>query len=171
MPRPSQNEYPDYFSRYVDLVSGEEIQDILLRQQTKTEDLLSGISEEKAGFRYAPGKWSIREVAGHIIDTERIFSYRALRFARSDSTDLSPFDENAYVEAADFDTRTLPDIIREYQTVREATRALFRSFNNAVLLRQGSSNGRMFSVRAIGWIIAGHEWHHYQAIRKMYLTT
>ena len=118
--------------------------------------------------RYAPGKWSVKEVVGHMIDGERVFSYRALRVARADTTPLPGFDENAWVPAAHFDRRPMPDLVADYQTVRAATVALFSSFEEEALVRMGTANDQPISVRALAHMIAGHELHHVAILRERY---
>ena len=119
-------------------------------------------------FRYQPGKWSVKEVLGHITDGERVFSYRALRFARADQTPIPGFDETKWVPAGHFDRRSLQDLVAEYEAVRAATLALFASFDDEALLRRGKANDAEVSVRALAHIIAGHELHHVGLLRERY---
>ena len=118
--------------------------------------------------RYAPGKWSVSEVVGHLADTERIFAYRALRFARNDATPLAGFDENQFVPPANFDARPLPDLAEELRAVRLASVALFRRLDDAALARRGTANQVEITVRALPWIIAGHERHHVAVLKERY---
>ncbi len=141
----------------------------LAAQGERTAALLAGISEARAGFRYAPGKWSLREIVGHLADTERVMAYRALRIGRGDPTPLAAFDQDAYVAAAGFDTRTLADLAGELAAVRRATVALFSHFDAAALARRGTASGKAVSVRALAGIIAGHELHHLAILRERYL--
>ena len=142
--------------------------EILETQHRETVEALRGISEERAGFRYAPEKWSIREVVGHLLDTERVMAYRALRIARGDTTPLAGFEENSYVEAAGFDARPLPDLVAEFGLVRTATLALLRGFDEVAFQRRGTASGWPVSVRALAFIIAGHERHHAGLLRERY---
>jgi hypothetical protein len=167
IPKPQVEEHAEYFARYIKLV-GDDALGALRAQSASTPRLLTGLSEAQAMHRYAPGKWSVKEVVGHLIDGERVFSYRALRIARADATPLPGFDENAWVPAAHFDRRTMPDLVNDYQTVRAATVALFSSFDDDTLTRTGTANNMPFSVRALAHIIAGHELHHVGILRERY---
>ncbi len=169
--RPEPAEYPDYVARYLRLVPDGDVIELLASQMEETAGLLGGISDEKALFRYAPGKWSIKEVVGHVIDSERIFAYRALCFSRQDSTRLPGFDQDQYVPAGRFEARRLADLSRELRLVRQATIAFFAGLDAEMLLRRGTANERTHSVRSIAWIIAGHELHHMDVVRKRYLYT
>lgn len=169
--RPAPPEFPAYFERYIRLVPDGDILETLERQMAESAAFLAGISEERAHFRYAPGKWSVKEVVGHVIDSERVFAYRGLRFARSDSTPLPGFDENAYVAVAGFDARPLGELASELRLVRAASIALFASLDEAALARVGTANDRSHVAGAVPWIIAGHELHHMDVVRKRYLYT
>jgi hypothetical protein len=147
---------------------GDDALGALRAQSASTPRLLSGLSEAQAMHRYAAGKWSVKEVVGHIIDGERVFSYRALRIARADTTPLPGFDEEAWVPAAHFDRRPMPDLVADYQTVRAATVALFASFDEDALTRIGTANDQPVSVRALAHMIAGHELHHVGLLRERY---
>ena len=171
MQRPASSEYAPSFQKYVDLVSGCGILAVLDDQIGDTRALIASISESEGGHRYAPGKWSIREVIGHLSDAERIFAYRALRFARGDETPLSGFDENTYIAPGGFDRRTLADLMEEFAAVRRATVALFRGLDEDAWGRCGTANRNDCSVRALAWIIAGHERHHVSILRERYLPT
>ncbi len=167
--RPDSGEYDQTYARSIKQVPEGNIVEILARQIEDTVEMLSGIGEEKAGYRYAPDKWSIKQVIGHISDSERIMSYRALRFARIDQTALPSYDENAFVENANFDERQLSDLIDELRKVRLASLALFSSFDDEMPLRRGTASGFVFTVRALMFQIAGHEIHHKKIIRERYL--
>lgn len=167
--RPAPTEYNAYYQPYVSEVPEGNLLDHLAEQQTSTARFLAGIPEAKAGYRYAAGKWSVKEVIGHISDAERVFSYRALRVARADATPLPGFDENAWVPAAGFDRRTLADIAAEFHAVRSATLALFRSLDAEAWTRIGTASNYPISARALGWIIAGHERHHLRVLHERYL--
>src|SRR5260370_3264540 len=137
-------------------------------QIEETTNLLRGLSDTEAMYRYDRGKWSIKEVVGHLTDVERIMAYRALRIARGDTTPLPGFDENAYVPAAGFDTRSLADLIGELRTARAATLALLRTFDADASRRRGTASGNPGSVRAIAYLIPGHERHHAEILRTRY---
>jgi len=169
MYHPNTSEYPPYFHRYIKLVPDEDIVFVLEEQLEKTVRLLDSFSEEVSRFRYAKDKWSIKEVIGHIIDTERIFSYRALRFARNDPAHLHGFDQDTYVQASGYNDRALVDIRDEYMTVRNATISLIRSFDEESLQRVGKTSDYSISVRSIPFILAGHEIHHRSVIENLYL--
>ena len=167
IPKPQPEEHHEYYARYIKLV-GDDALGALRAQSASTPRLLSGLSEAQAMHRYAAGKWSVKEVVGHIIDGERVFSYRALRIARADTTPLPGFDEEAWVPAAHFDRRPLPDLVADYQTVRAATVALFASLDEDALTRIGTANDQPVSVRALAHMIAGHELHHIGILRERY---
>jgi len=139
------------------------------RQLSETLDLLRSITPTKAAYRYAPDKWSIKQVIGHVSDTERVFCYRALCFSRGDDTPLPAFDENEYVRRANFGDRLLTDLAAEFEAVRSSTLHFFRSLDDDVLQRRGVANNNGFTVRAIAYIIAGHERHHVKILRERYL--
>jgi hypothetical protein len=166
---PRDDEFDPHFGTYVKAVAGDDAFAALLSQRESSPRFLAAIPETRAGFRYAPGKWSIREVIGHVADAERIFSYRLLRIARADETPLAGFDENAYVPAAGFERRSLADVAAELFAVRDATIALVRSLDEAAVSRIGTASGQPISARALAWIIAGHEAHHIRVLGERYL--
>jgi len=167
--KPQQTEFAPYFHYYVDLVPQNNLHEALTAAHDQTQKMLSNISEEQGNFRYADGKWSIKELLVHLIDNERIFCNRALRFARQDTTDLPGYDHNAYVLASHADHRQLSDIAQEFKLVRAATTALFDSFRPEDLQQSGTANNLPTSVAALGFIIPGHEIHHGNVIREQYL--
>lgn len=167
--RPGTDEYAESFGDYVGRVpGGADLLTLLAEQRDGTAALLSDIPAEKAGFRYAPGKWSVKEIVGHLSDVERIMAYRALRIARGDTTPLSGFDENAYVPFANSDDRELDELVEEWVAVRQATLALFRTLPPEAWSRRGTANGKPLSARAVAYIIAGHERHHLETLRDRY---
>lgn len=166
--RPQPGEHIPYFSRYIDLVPPGDILAILADQQLRTQALLAPLTPQQARFRYGAGKWSVSEVIGHLADCERVFAYRALRFARGDQTPLSGFDENTYAPAGRFDDRSLGDVAAELAAVRQATIELFRGLPPDASERSGPANGSPVSVRALAYIIAGHELHHVGILRARY---
>jgi len=169
MSRPESSEHAPYYERYTSLVPAGDIVSILTRQMEDTLRLLGGIDETQAGYRYAPDKWSIKQLVGHLIDTERIFSYRALRFARNDSNALTGFDQNDFVRSGDFDDRSFADLVDEFEHVRRATIHLFKPLSEEAWLRRGTASDAEVSVRALAFIIAGHETHHMQILKSRYL--
>jgi len=167
-PRPAETEYNSYYQPYVKEVPDGDLLTTLAALRDSTAAVLAGISDKNAGFRYDAGKWSIREVVGHVSDAERVFAYRALRIARGDTVELPGFDENAWVPASGCDRRTLADIAAEFRAVREASLALFHSFDDEAWIRIGSASGHPVSARALAWILAGHERHHLRVLAERY---
>jgi DinB superfamily len=167
--RPAATEYAPYYGKYINLVSEGDIITTLGQQINNTLALLASISEAQAESRYAPGKWSIKEVVGHLIDGERVFGYRVLRFARNDQTPLAGFEQDDYVSNADFDRLALSDLASEYEHVRRATIYLLQGLRSDAWDRRGIASDNEVSVRALAYIIAGHELHHMDVIRTKYL--
>lgn len=167
--RPAPSEYSPSHGKYVEQVADGDVLQTLEAQLDETLGLIRGIPEERGGFRYGPGKWSIREVLGHVIDAERIFAYRALRVARGDRTPLPGFDENEFVANARFDERTLASLAEELQVVRAATLALLRHLSQDELARVGTASESPVTARGLAWVIAGHERHHVSIVRERYL--
>jgi len=167
--RPDDSEYLSYYSRYVTLVPEGDILITLARQNEATLALLRGLSESQGGFRYAPGKWSIKELVAHLSDAERIFADRALRFARADQTPLPGFEENDYVRNGSFDSFHLADIVAGFGNVRRSTVSLFSLMSSEATTRRGQANNAEISVRALAYVIAGHELHHINVLRTRYL--
>ena len=167
--RPQSTEYAPYYAGYIAQVPEGDLIDELRKHFADTLALLRDIPEDRASHRYAPGKWSIKEVVGHMADVERIMTYRALRIARGDATPLPGFDENAYVPAANFEARTLTSLAHELEQVRRATVAFLETLDTDAAARRGSANNLEISARAIAYIIAGHERHHVRILRERYL--
>lgn len=167
--RPGGDEYASYYAPYVARVPAGGLVGILERQVGVTRELLGGLSEAEAEYAYAPGKWTIKEVVGHLIDAERVFSYRAMRFGRGDTTELAGFEENAYVAAGGFGGRSLGGLLEEFGVVRSATVLLLRTLPEEGWLRRGVASGYEVSVRALGCITAGHELHHRAILEERYL--
>lgn len=168
--RPAQGEYTDFQSRYITLVPPEGELSVILREQTQQVlALLGGLTEEQGAYRYAPGKWSIKEMLGHLIDNDRIMSYRLLCFARGEQAPLPGYEENDYAAAGAFDRFTLQAMIAHYRIVRESTLALVDSLADDDYIRTGSANGNAMSVRAQIALIIGHEQHHLRILRERYL--
>lgn len=169
MTRPDSTEHAPYFAKYISLVPDGEIIATLGKQIESTLGLLGGLSEAQGELRYAPGKWSVKEVIGHLIDAERIFAYRALRFARNDQRPLAGFDENDFVANAGFGARRLADLAEEFECVRRSSLYLFRHLDDEAWSRRGVANDNEIGVRALAWITAGHELHHLEILRSRYL--
>ncbi len=167
--RPDKSEYASTFASSINQVPEGDVLEILAKQIEETVEFLNGLGEEKANYRYAPGKWSIKQVVGHLIDSERIMTYRALRFARGDETSLPGYEENDYADRANCDELTLEVLTEELQAVRKSSLYLFRSFNGEMWLRKGKASGFDFSVRTFPYQVVGHEIHHLRIIRERYL--
>lgn len=165
---PGGGEYGAFYAGYIGELHGDDPLAAMANQLGTTGGMLESLSEAQGAHRYAPGKWSVRELVGHLGDTERIMSYRALRIARGDTTPLPGFDENAFVAGANFEQRTLASLVREWQAVRRATIALFAGLDAAALARVGAVNDHPMSARALAHIIAGHERHHLRVLRERY---
>jgi hypothetical protein len=167
--RPAKDEYAEWYSGYVARVpDGADLLALLGEQRDTTAAMLAAVPGERSTFRYAPGKWSVKEVVGHLSDVERIMAYRALRIARGDATPLAGFDEDAYVPEARSDDLGLPDLASEWVAARQASIAMFGNFPAEAWSRRGSANGQAVSVRALAYIIAGHERHHVETLRTRY---
>lgn len=167
--RPGTDEFAPFYAGYIARipVGADPIRELDAQLQTLPKNL-SAVGEAGAGFRYASGKWSIKEVIGHLADAERIFGYRLLRIARADQTPLSGFDENDYVRAAGFDRRSLADLIGEWEAVRCSTAALANGLEPALWDRRGTASGNSVSARALIYIIPGHVLHHLEVLRSRY---
>ena len=166
--RPGADEYFEYFGKYIALVPEGDVRALLERQITDTATYIRSRGDNWSMSRYAPGKWSVKEVIGHLCDAERIFSYRALRIARGDKTPLAGFNENEYVPNGRFDARSTGGLLEEFAAIRSATLSMMRSFDEAAWTRRGISSEKEISVRALAFIIAGHERHHLSILRDRY---
>ena len=167
--RPEADEHDPYYARYIDRVpDGVDLLALLAERRETTAAMLGSVPQDRRSYRYAPGKWSVKEVVGHLSDSERIFAHRAFRIARADATPLPGFDENAYVPVARFDELGLDQVAEEWVAVRQATLALFRNFPAEAWVRRGTANGSGISVRALAYVIAGHEIHHVETLRTRY---
>ena len=169
---PDPTEYAAYYGRYVSLVPPGDVLAQLQQQLNEATALLADISEEKAGFRYAPGKWSIRDVMGHVCDGERVFGYRALVFSRGDAAPLPSFEQDDYAKAsvASLATTPLANLATEFQTMRQSHILMFRRLSPDDWLRKGMASGNVVSVRAMAHIMAGHVRHHLNVIQERYLS-
>jgi hypothetical protein len=166
--RPTTDETGTYFIRYVKLVPDGPILEALARQPEETLALVHGLGRDRLESGYAPGKWSVLDVLGHVIDSERIFAYRALRGARGDETPLPGYDEGLYAPAAKYNERTLDDVVAEFRSVRAATLTLFAGLPREAWDRFVTANDSRISVRALAWTLAGHELHHRAVLREKY---
>jgi len=166
--RPDANEYAPYYGRYISLVVGNDILEILDEQRRQMVLLLSGRDQADGDFRYVPEKWRAKEVLGHVCDTERIFAYRALRISRGDQTPIEGFEQDDYVKNGPFGARSLADAIEDYIAVRRATISLFRNLDEAAWSRRGIANKNEINVRSIAYLIAGHELHHRRILEDKY---
>lgn len=164
-----EDEYAPYYLPYVTRVAEGDFIDILTKQAEQTKEKLSSLTDTQARYRYAPDKWSIKEVLGHIADTERVMAYRLLSVARGETRDLPGFDENDFIKHAAFNEQTLEDLIKNYEAVRQSTIHLIKSLSEEAYVRRGSANNYSVTVRALIAIIAGHELHHLSIIEERYM--
>ena len=169
MPRPDLTRVPQFYHGYINKVNEVDLMPALRGSTSRLFDLLKSIPAEKHDFRYAEGKWTIKEVVQHMLDGERVFSYRALRFARKDDTPLPGFDENLFAQTAKADKRNWNDIVEEFAALRKANEAMFASFDDEQLEQTGTASENPIYVLGIGFIVAGHVNHHCQIIRERYL--
>ena len=168
MKRPEPAEYAEFYANYVSKVPGTDVLGVLESQRLQMVQLFAGRSERDGSFRYAPGKWTVKEVLGHITDTERIFTYRALRIARGDQTPLPGFEQDDFVKNGAFSERTLAGLADEFALVRAASIGLFRSFPEAAWARHGVASQKQVTVRALAFITAGHQIHHRLILEERY---
>lgn len=167
--RPTDQEYAAYYAPYVGLVPDGDLFAVLAAQATETQNLLRPIGEVRSQHRYSPDKWSIREVIGHVADAERVFTYRTLRFARGDATPLPGYDEKVWGRTSNAHARSLVSLLDDLQTLRAATLSLFRGFADADWDRSGQANNSSITVRALAFVVAGHERHHIKVLKERYL--
>ncbi|MGA9392297.1 MAG: DinB family protein [Candidatus Sulfotelmatobacter sp.] len=166
--RPQPDEYASYYARYISLVQGEDILSTLDQQRHQTMMLLCGRDDKEGEFRYAPEKWNAKEVLGHVCDSERVFAYRALRISRADATPLAGFEQDDYVKNGPFAHLSLSDLVEDFIAVRRATLSLLRNLDEAEWTRRGIANKNEVTVRALAYIIAGHELHHRRILEEKY---
>ena len=162
-------EIPEFYRPYFDHLEDESIADALERSSKELERLVGTISDEKAEYRYAEGKWSIKDVLQHLLDSERVFVYRAMRFSRNDATDLSGFEQNDYADDAGADERDVRDLLDEFRNLRASTILLFKSLDDEKLNRKGTANGYPMSVKFLGYLASAHLLHHLKVIDERYL--
>jgi hypothetical protein len=168
MVRPGPGEYAPFYETYVSKVQGGDVIAQLESQRLQTAQFFAASTERDGNFRYAPGKWSIKEVVGHLSDSERVFAYRAMRIGRGDQTALPGFEQEDYVKNGNFGEQSLADLVAEFGLVRAATLALLRSFNAEAWGRRGIASDNPVTVRALAFIIAGHELHHREILKERY---
>jgi hypothetical protein len=169
MPRPDLSRVPEFYHGYISKVKEDDLMSGLRSSTKGLFDLLRSVPPEKQDYRYAEGKWTIREVVQHMLDGERVFTYRALRFARKDETPLPGFDENLFAQTAKADKRSWSDLVEEFAALRRASEIMFASFDNEQLESSGVASEKSTYVLGIGYIVAGHVNHHCQIIRERYL--
>lgn len=170
LPKPKPGEYAPYAILYIDLLPDETPILEQLRQNLQTAiELVRSIPDNKLAIPFAPNEWTVKEILIHLMDTERAFSYRAMRFARNDPTELFPLDQDLYVKNSGVNLRSIENIMEEYASIRQATLTLFNSFDEQVITRSGLVKGNNVSVRALAWLTAGHELHHLNSIKQNYL--
>ena len=166
--KPEEDEYGEFYRGYIENVPGPNVLQSLIKQGQLTYALIQKLRPEEAEYRYEENKWSVKEVIGHLIDTERIMAYRALSISRGESQPLPGYDQDDYVEQGDFDNRGLQSLSTEYDALRNANISMFNSFSEEQVLRRGTANNVTVSVRALAFIIAGHERHHLDFLEKKY---
>jgi uncharacterized damage-inducible protein DinB len=166
--RPESNEYAPYYGKYISKVPNGDLLNFLNLQPGEFNGLVNDLSDEQATQSPAPGKWSVKQVLGHICDSERVFAYRALRIARADQTELQGFEQDDYVASANSNARSATELLAELKSVRGATLSLLESLTEADTLRTGIASGNPVSVRALAYIIGGHAQHHFELLRKQF---
>jgi len=169
MMRPNPGDYDPYFERYIKLVEGNNIIKILYEQNKIIRELIKSISDYKGNYRYADGKWTIKEVVGHVLDSERILAYRALSLARGEKKSLPGFDHNEYVRVGNFNRRELIELSFEFKLLRESNLLMFKNFSEEMLCKKGLADEASVTVLALLYIIAGHEKHHLNVLEEKYL--
>ena len=170
MPRPDLTRVPEYYHQYINQTKGNDLMKTMRKQTGSFLQFLKKIPKDKRNYRYAEDKWTLKEVLQHIMDAERVFAYRALCFARKDTTPLPSFDENNYADNSKAEKRKWKDLVSEFEAVRQSTEILFDSFDDEQLEADGTASGKSNYVLAIGYIIAGHANHHIKVIKERYLT-
>lgn len=167
--RPTEDEFAPYYGGYISKTEGTDILKNLKNEKSNTVEFLKSLPAEKWGYAYEEGKWTIKQLLLHIIDSERVFAYRALRIARGDSTPMPGFDQDPYVKNSEATNRSADSLIREYAATREATISFFENLTDEMTLRKGTASGVVFTPHATAFIIAGHENHHMQIVKERYL--
>ncbi|MGQ9642308.1 MAG: DinB family protein [Ignavibacterium sp.] len=164
--RPAKTDYAEYYQKYIDLIEGDDIIHILLSLNNEASDVFNSFPQSKGDFSYAEGKWTVKEVAGHMMDTDRIFAYRALAIARGEKQPFPSFNQDEYVKNGKFGDRELSDLTYEYRLVRESNLLMFKGFDQFVYSNRGIAAGNEVTVLALMWMIAGHQKHHLNILRE-----
>lgn len=167
--RPAIGDYAEYYQKYIDLIKGDDIFRILVEQNMESQNVLNSFSEGKGNYKYAEGKWTVKEVVGHMMDVERIFAYRALCIARGEKQPLPGMDQNSYAAQGNFNKRQLFDLNYEYRLLRESNILLFGGFDKSVLQNRGTASGYEVTVLALMFMTAGHEKHHLNILLERYM--
>ncbi|MCZ7609125.1 MAG: DinB family protein [Ignavibacterium sp.] len=167
--RPVKGDYAEYYQPYIDLIKGDDIFRVLVEQNLESQNVLNSFPESKGNFSYAEGKWTVKEVIGHLMDTERVFAYRAMCIARGETKPLPSMEQDDYVKNGNFNNRQLFDLIYEYRLIRESNILLFGSFDKSVLKNKGNVNGNSTTVLAMIFMTAGHEKHHLNILMERYM--
>lgn len=171
MTRPEKTEYAEFYANYIALVEDADVVAALEKQIGDVQNLFAGMPAEKENFRYADGKWTVKELLGHLIDGERVFSYRALRISRGDETPLAGFEENEYVAGGNFADSNFADLLEEFSALRRANVLMFKNFSEAMWRRVGTASDAAVSVRALAFMMVGHVRHHTNILRERYLNS
>lgn len=167
--RPADNDFAPYYKGYIEKIKGDDILNILLIQTKECQNILNSFPENKGNYSYAEGKWTVKQVIGHMMDTERVFTYRALCIARAEKQPLPGFEQNDYVNKGNFNSRNLFDLVYELRLLRESNLLLFRSFDDEMLKRRGTASGYEVTVNALLFMIAGHMQHHLDILKERYI--
>ena len=167
--KPDADEHAPFYKGYIDEAPASDLVDTMEEQNRSLPAMLLEVPEARGGFRYAEGKWTLREVVQHLNDAERVFSFRLLWFARNSGTDLPGFDENRWVPAGDAEQRTLADLAAEFSAIRKSTIAMIKLMTDDAMRRRGTANGKQISCQALAWVMAGHVAHHARVLRERYL--
>lgn len=167
--RPQKGTYPAYYENYIPLAAGDDLISAFTQNWRELKELIASIPSDKENYAYAEGKWTIKQIISHLIDTERIFSYRALRFARKDPQQPLPYEENHYAATAELSNRNLKDLLDELDSVRSASLTLYKSFSDATLLNSGNTSMGNATVISIGYATCGHAVHHMNILKERYL--
>ncbi len=166
--RPDKNDYDPFYENYIKLVEGDDVNKILSAQSTETQDVLNSFPKSMGDYAYQPGKWTVKEVIGHLIDTERVMAYRAMCIARGEKQPLPGFNQDEYVKAGDFNNRELSDLVYEFRLLRESNMLLAKGLSSEALSKRGIANNKEVTVLALFFIIAGHEKHHMNVLLEKY---
>jgi hypothetical protein len=167
--RPTKNDYPDYAQKYLDLIEGDDIIFILHQSSKELTDVINSFPESKGDYSYDKDKWTVKQVIGHLMDTDRIFAYRALSIARGEKQPLPSFDQNIYVLNGNFNKKSLAELSYEYRLLRESNLLLFRSFDSLIYQNRGIAAGSEVTVLGIMFMVAGHQKHHIKILKEKYL--